>query len=234
MARFESPESYESQCMDGLRLSGEGIAYFARGRLAELHAWWCAQGRAAPAKIVDYGCGTGVATALVHEFFPQAEVVGVDPSPAYVEQARSDHGGERLSFIGVDEFATHAGVADLIHINGVLHHVPPEERAAFFSETSAALAPGGVFALFENNPLNPGTQLVMNRIPFDRDAVRVPAWEARRRLRDAGLRVAATRYLFFFPRPLRALRGLERHLLRVPLGAQYGVFAVRENVGLRN
>ena len=33
-----------------------------------------------------------------------------------------------------------------------------------------ALLTGGVLALFENNPWNPGTRLVMKRIPFDRNA----------------------------------------------------------------
>ena len=32
------------------------------------------------------------------------------------------------------------------------------------------LRPNGIFALWENNPWNPGTRLVMRRIPFDRDA----------------------------------------------------------------
>ena len=81
-------------------------------------------------------------------------------------------------------------------------------------------------ALFENNPLNPGTRLVMARIPFDRDAIAVPFWEAQRRLVEAGLRVVETGHLFFFPRFLRALRPLEPLLLRLPLGAQYGVIAI--------
>ena len=37
------------------------------------------------------------------------------------------------------------------------------------------LRPGGVFALWENNPWNPGTRLVMRRIPFDRNAVLLSA-----------------------------------------------------------
>jgi hypothetical protein len=88
------------------------------------------------------------------------------------------------------------------------------------------VAPGGVVALFENNPLNPGVHLVMARIEFDRDAVKVPSWEASRRLRVAGLQPVKTGYLFYFPRRFRALRPLEQRLERLPLGAQYGIIAI--------
>jgi hypothetical protein len=73
--------------------------------------------------------------------------------------------------------------------------------------------------------LNPGTRLVMSRIPFDRDARTISAPGVRRHLRAVGLDPVETGYLFYFPRPLRSLRWTERFLTRVPLGAQYGVFA---------
>ena len=41
-----------------------------------------------PARVLDLGTGTGKAARLVAERFPEAEVVGVDLSPAMVEQAR--------------------------------------------------------------------------------------------------------------------------------------------------
>jgi trans-aconitate methyltransferase len=212
--------------MKGLRLSGESIAFFARGRIAHLRDWWLAAGRSEPRRIVDYGCGTGAGTALLPEFFPHAEVVGVDSSSAYIDEARERHRGERLRFGTVGE--ADAEPADLVHVNGVLHHVEPAQRESFLRDSAGLVRDGGVFALFENNPANPGTRMVMNRIAFDRDAVPIFPGEARRRLRDAELTIACTRFLFFFPRPLRALRVLEPWLAAVPLGAQYAVFATRE------
>ena len=87
---------------------------------------------------------------------------------------------------------------------------------------------GGVLALFENNPLNPATRWVMSRIPLDRDAVLVPAWEARRHFRRCDMRLVHHGYLFYFPRALRVLRPLERYLVNLPLGAQYALFATRD------
>jgi SAM-dependent methyltransferase len=117
------------------------------------------------------------------------------------------------------------GEIDLAFCNGVFHHIPPAERAAAVAYLRAALRPGGVFALWENNPWNPGTRMVMRRIPFDRDAQTLSAPAARRLLRAGGFEIERTDFLFVFPRALRMLRPLERRLASAPLGAQYVVIA---------
>jgi hypothetical protein len=61
----------------------------------------------------------------------------------------------------------------------------------------------------------------MRRIPFDRDAKLLTPPHARELLTRAGFTVLRTDFLFFFPRVLSALRGLEARLACVPAGAQY-------------
>jgi hypothetical protein len=63
----------------------------------------------------------------------------------------------------------------------------------------------------------------MSRIPFDRDAITLSAPAARRLLTDGGFEVVHVRFLFIFPKLLRALRRLEPPLSALPLGAQYQV-----------
>jgi hypothetical protein len=81
------------------------------------------------------------------------------------------------------------------------------------------LKPGGWFCFWENNPWNPGTRIVMSRIPFDRDAVTLSAPQASRLLRAAGFTVVTTDFLFIFPNFLRHCRPVEPWLCRLPLGA---------------
>ena len=88
---------------------------------------------------------------------------------------------------------------------------------------ASCLRPNGFFALWENNPWNPGARLVMSRIPFDRDAIMLSAREARKLITAAGLQVIRTDYRFIFPRFLSALRPIEELAVRLPLGAQYQV-----------
>lgn len=90
-----------------------------------------------------------------------------------------------------------------------------------------SLSSGGLLALWENNPWNPGTRLVMSRVAFDRDAVTLSSREAARMVTAAGLGVVRTDYFFLFPRALRALRFLEPPLSKAPLGAQYQVLCRR-------
>jgi hypothetical protein len=85
--------------------------------------------------------------------------------------------------------------------------------------------PGGMFALWENNPWNPGTRYIMSRVPFDKDAITMTPPETRRLLRNAGFEIVRTDFLFLFPHLLRALRPLERVLAPLPLGGQYLVLA---------
>ena len=213
---------YELECMRGLALTGESKAYFAQSRLEFLHAWWRASGRAEPTAIVDFGCGIGDVTRLIATMFPSSRVYGIDTSSECLKRAREGTTGDRISFhmsqgTGDNEIRP----AELVHISGVLHHVEPSRRAEVMQGVGELIAEGGVAAVFENNPANPGTRLVMSRIAFDRDAV--PLWpsETRRLLQQAGVRVLETAFLFFFPRLLGALRPIEKHLVRMPLGGQY-------------
>jgi hypothetical protein len=75
-----------------------------------------------------------------------------------------------------------------------------------------ALWPGGFFAFWENNPLNPGTRAVMARIPFDRNANPIFPGPAKKMLRQAGFRMEVITSWFFFPRALAAFRPLEPYL----------------------
>ena len=185
--------------------------------------WWEASGRPAPGFVVDFGCGDGAAGPDLAAAFPGAEVAGIDPSAELIERARTSYPEQRFS----TDLAPFLGRAALVHVNGVVHHVSPEDRPDFYAQVRDLLQPGGVAAIFENNPLNPGTRLVMRRIPFDRDAQPLTHWRLRRDLSQAGLQPLHWASLFYFPRPLRLLRPLERGLHRLPLGAQYGVFALR-------
>lgn len=222
---FELPSEYDALLRQGIRLSGEDRAFFIRGRVADLLAQLPRGLR--PRRVLDFGCGVGDTSRRLAEAFPDARVVGVDSSAGAIAWAREHHGSSRVAFGDLGALAEERAF-DLCYLAGVLHHVRPAERVAVVRRLRDVLAPGGVVALFENNPWNPGTRMVMRRIPFDRDAVPVSPRAARRLLASVGFRPLAVRFLFYFPRALALLRPLEPLLARVPLGAQYWVLAARE------
>jgi SAM-dependent methyltransferase len=179
-----------------------------------------------PRHAMDFGCGTGTATPFLLGLPGLENLLGLEVSAKSLEVARRLHGSDRVQFRLCDEY-TPAGNIDFAFCNGVFHHIPIAERENAARYIFNSLRPGGLLALWENNPWNPGTRYIMSRIPFDRDAIMLSPRETPRLLASAGFKILRSDFLFYFPRALRALRGLESLLQKVPLGAQYLVLAQR-------
>ncbi len=213
---------YEQALNTGLKASGEDPQYFARRRLEWTHQ--VLAGETPLRRVLDFGCGVGLAVPLIREVMQPEFVCGFDPSRAAIDRARNELGNADTQFTAKsDQIA--ADVFDLAYCNGVFHHILPDDRPAAMQTIYQSLRPGGWFALWENNPWNPGTRYVMSRIPFDRDAVVISPPACRQMLSAAGFRVVRTDAWFLFPRMLSWLRPLERLVHRLPLGAQYLVLA---------
>jgi len=225
-AEFDAhAESYDEDLARGLAASGEDKEFYARGRIKWLARRMRERGATAR-RVLDFGCGDGFAAPLLSEILHADSVTGVDVSEGLLQQARSRYPDHRFSFLQLEGWSPTAPF-DLAYTNGVFHHIPPGERASALERVANALRPGGLFAFWENNPWNPGTRMVMRRIVFDRDAITISPPAARRLLEGAGFRVLHLDTLFYFPRALSWLRGLEPALSPLPLGGQYLVLARR-------
>ena len=214
---------YDGALAQGLSVSGEDKKFFARGRIAWLGKI-LREKNLLPKTALDFGCGTGQAAPLLKEILGVEKILGVDVSEGLLGVAQREHGGAGIEFRALKSH-TPATDYDLAFCNGVFHHIPLAERAGAVAHVFRSLKPGGIFALWENNPWNLGTRYVMSKIPFDRDAITLSPPVARKLLRENGFEIVRTDFQFFFPRPLSWFRGLEPLLAKIPLGAQYQVFA---------
>jgi ubiquinone/menaquinone biosynthesis C-methylase UbiE len=104
--------------------------------------------RPADAGWLDVGCGTGALTETVLARCAPSEVVGVDPSPSFVEYAAACVADPRTSFqvgtaqtLPVDDAAFDVVVSGL-----VLNFVP--DRSAALREMRRAARPGGTVAAY--------------------------------------------------------------------------------------
>jgi SAM-dependent methyltransferase len=213
--------SYETALNQGLRLSGEGPEYFACRRVE-----WTAHiiGANHVRRALDFGCGIGLAAPLLAKQFEVESLWGFDPSRPAIERAQRALPAAPYTFVDDASLLPEADI-DLAYCNGVFHHVPPQYRADALATVWRAIRPGGWFALWENNPWNPGTRWVMSRIPFDRDAETLTPLACRKMVRSAGFEVVRTDSWFLFPHLLRWLRPLEQLVHRLPLGGQYLVLS---------
>jgi SAM-dependent methyltransferase len=214
-------DTYDVELNRGLSVSGEEKEYFARGRIKWLRHR-LQQLSASPAAAMDYGCGNGDTAILLRDMLQLSSVVGVDVSARSLELARSRHSGPSCRFLTIEQHVPGSNL-DLVYCNGVFHHIRVPQRPSAVDYVFRCLRAGGLFALWENNPWNPGTRYVMSRIPFDRDSVTIPPPQAARLLEAQGFEIIGVNYLFVFPRFLKSLRFMEPYACRLPLGAQYQV-----------
>lgn len=218
---FDKSLEYDEMLNQGLAVSGENKLFFVHGRLNDLSENILDKKNIS--SILDFGCGIGDTTVLLKQYFPYAEkIMGTDTAVPALEYARSQNAdGGKITYEEISNFQV-KNTFDLCYVNGVFHHIPIEQRAEAVKMIYNSLNKGGYLALFENNPFNPGTRIVMSRIPFDRDAITLNPNETRKMLEQAGFKIRIKpRFLFYFPKFLRYLRPLEKWLVHVPLGAQY-------------
>jgi ubiquinone/menaquinone biosynthesis C-methylase UbiE len=106
----------------------------------------------ASAIVLDAGCGTGAVARAIAQRPSVREVVGIDPSPVFVEKARE-------YAKGIPGVSFHTGDArtiqypdasfDLVVFHTVLCHVPEPERA--LREARRVLRAGGWLAVFDGD-----------------------------------------------------------------------------------
>jgi SAM-dependent methyltransferase len=212
-------DTYDADLNQALSVSGETKDYFARARVRWLAKRLRESGEN-PRSAMDYGCGIGDTAVLLGKVLGLDRVVGLDVSLRSVELARQQHVATQCTFQTFDKYLPARDV-DLAYCNGVFHHIPVAERAASLQFIRSSLRPGGVFALWENNPWNPGTRYVMSKCVFDRDAVTISPTEAVRMVREQGFQVMRRDFLFFYPRFLKVFRFTEPWMHAVPIGAQF-------------
>lgn len=220
----KSARDYEALFNPWLKIAGASREYFARSRVNWL-SYLLHEQEIAPKRVMDFGCGTGMSLSLLAEILEAEQVIGLDTSEESLAVARESV-GSLMQLATPTKYLPQQDL-DLVFCNGVFHHIPVAERAAVVDYVYRCLRPGGMFALWENNPWNPIHAFVMRHSEIDKNAIPLPPPESRR-LVGLELSVIRTDYLFFSPGYFRWLHPLEKWLSKVPLGAQYQVLARKE------
>lgn len=180
--------------------------------------------------VLDYGSGAGDLLRVLAGLGARAGLSGCDVSTGMLAEARK----RWPSALGpVPALAVQDGARtpfadeqfDIVTISAVLHHVPPAERPAVYRELGRVLKPGGRIYVFEHNPRNPLVRYVIARTPIDVSAILLDEKEVRHGLLDTARYDIASDYLMFMPPGINFLRGIDRLLAWLPLGAQYVVAA---------
>ena len=111
--------------------------------------------REQPQRILDIGCGPGNSTAVLRNRWTEAEITGLDSSPAMIERAR-ESGIEADWIIADASTARFPGAWDLIFSNAAYQWIAGQSE--LFHKLRSNLIPGGVMAaqipLFMEMPMS--------------------------------------------------------------------------------
>jgi SAM-dependent methyltransferase len=181
---------------------------------------------------LDFGCGNGrmlkslLASSALRPLVANGrlKLFGFDTSEASINEAIGLAGDDPVCLVG-DWKELPAGVRfDLVVSCHVFHHIPPPERGATLQALRNRMKPASRLVIWEHNPFNPFTRLIVKMCPFDGDARLLTLNATRSLLQRHAFRPLRHAYVNIFPpRWLRvaACAAAEEKLRGLPLGAQY-------------
>ena len=221
--------SYEEEIRSSISFIRQDVQFFTQAKarhlieLAERE-----RGDASRLVALDVGCGVGLTDRWLAPIF--GSLHGLDISKDAIDVAARNNPLVRYASYDGGSFPFSDAAFDLVFAICVMHHVDPPSRPAFVAEMARVTKADGLVVVFEHNPYNPLTRLVVRRCEFDEDVMLLPMPEVKQLLAGTGLSVADERYILFFPWDGTGVRRFERRLGRVPLGAQYFVAGRRRSV----
>ena len=220
-AEFDAYDRTYNETVDrAIAFSGLKVDFFTRVKveyLVEVLESCGLSGKCA--EVVDVGCGVANSHTLLADRV--GRLAGVDISQAcLVKAATQNPKNEYKLFDGVN-LPYEDGRFDAASAVCVFHHIPIRERVRLARDVRRVLRPGGVFVIFEHNPLNPLTKYVVNNCEFDNGAVLLSRKETEMVLKEAGFIQIYSRFILAVPAKGRILRRIDLLFAKMPIGAQY-------------
>ena len=182
--------------------------------------------------VLDYGCGAGDLMRVLAELGARAAFTGCDVSSRHAGRGRASAGRRRL---GPAPALAAAGRCAHAVRRPAVRHRHHQRRAA---PRAGRRAPGRLSrarpraearrpASMSSSTIRaiPLVRYVIARTPIDENAILLDAREVRHGLLDTARYELETDYLMFMPPGIAFLRGIDRTLAWLPLGAQYVVAA---------
>jgi SAM-dependent methyltransferase len=215
-------DCYRQEVQKAIAFTGTDVDYYTEAKATALLEV-CQRRLGGPRELeaLDVGCGVGLTDEYLAPTF--RGLYGVDVSAQCLEEAARRNPGARYQVYDGNVLPFPDGRFDVVFAINVLHHVKPGAWQQFVDEMRRVTRPSGIAVVFEHNPYNPLTRLVVSRCAFDADAVLLSPRRTSALILRAHFEVIDRRFILFIPFRSRALQAVERRLGWLPLGGQYYV-----------
>jgi trans-aconitate 2-methyltransferase len=180
---------------------------------------------AAPASVVDLGCGAAASTIPLVQRWPAARVLGIDTSPAMLDAARAKLPAVAFEQADVAAWAPAAPV-DVLFANAVLQWVPDHDR--LLPRLMGHLAPGGALAVQMPDNLTEPSHALMREVASEPDFAGPLAAAA-----GARTEIAGTDRLYDILAPHAADLQIWRTVYHHPLAGPEAIVEMIRSTGLR-
>jgi SAM-dependent methyltransferase len=232
------PNVFDQVARDYVRIHDRSLppgvhsADFIRQRAAAVSRWIAGGTTGSEFCFLDFGCGNGRMLKLLlesSELKPLAEngrlrLFGHDTSVESIQEAKSLAGDAPVRLVNDWRELPPDVRFDFVVSCHVFHHIPPASRASTAKTLRNWMKPRSRLVIWEHNPFNPLTRLLVKMCPFDGDARLLTLTATRRLFRDNAFHPVQHAYVNVCPpRWLRfaAWAALEKQLCGLPVGAQY-------------
>jgi len=221
-------KSYDESLKNALKTVNIDASYFTEYKVKELYNYY-KKTSVSPKKILDFGCGVGNSSYFLSQYFPGAEIYGVDISKESIQLAQKReikntifdiYDGENLLF-EKESF-------DAVFISNVFHHIDHDKHIALLEQIRLILKKEGILFFFEHNTLNPVTQKIVNDCIFDKDARLLNFLYTKKIFKEVGFQNKVN-FILFIPPKFKKLLFLEKYLRWLPFGGQYLTIAKKED-----
>ena len=218
---------------------GVRSADFIRQRVANVIRWLSDGYVGKEFLYLDFGCGNGrmlkslLASDAVKPLVEQGRLrlFGFDTSVESIHEAKSLMGDDRVCLVSDLNHLPRDVRFDFVISCHVFHHIPPAERAETVERLASRMKLSSRLVIWEHNPFNPMTRMLVKMCPFDGDARLLTLSTTKTLFGKNSFRYREHAYVNVFPpRWLRldAVSATEVKLSRLPIGAQYWVMFERD------
>jgi SAM-dependent methyltransferase len=213
---------------------GVHSADFIRQRAANVIRWISEGSAGEKFYYLDFGCGNGrmlktlLASDAVKPLVEQGRLrlFGFDTSVESINEAKSLMGDERVCLVSDLKHLPRDVRFDFVISCHVFHHIPPAERAETVERLASWMKPASRLVIWEHNPFNPATRMLVKMCPFDGDARLLTLNTTKTLFVKNSFRYREHAYVNVFPPGwlrLKAVSAIEVKLARLSIGAQYWV-----------